>query len=181
MNKPILAVIDIQKEYVTKGRPFYINGIESSLGNAKKVLEYARAQDWQVVHVQHLQAGDLFSTYSDYSDFVDGFEPLSSELVFQKSDYSSYSSDLFLSFVRMNSSSEIYVIGYGSTMCCLSTIIDGYHRGFKHVFVHDASQAKASSQHSEVALHEHATDILGRYCKVVSTAELLKPRDNHPQ
>lgn len=44
--KNILVLIDIQKEYVTPGRPFYLSGIEPSLENSRQLLEFARKNDW---------------------------------------------------------------------------------------------------------------------------------------
>lgn len=168
-SKPILVVIDIQKEYVTEGRPYFINGIEPSLDRARATLAAARAVGWEVVHVRHLQEGDIFGSASAYSGFVVGFEPIDGEADFVKGDYSCYSSAEFARMMKDNIGRSIYVIGYGSTKCCLATIIDGYHRGQKFYFVFDASNAKRSDRFDERSLHEHATDILRSYCTVVGS------------
>jgi nicotinamidase-related amidase len=69
---------------------------------------------------------------------------------------------------------EIVLIGYGSTMCCLSTLIEGHHRGQKQTFVADASNARASSRFDEESMHAHAVDIISTYARVVSTAQVLE-------
>lgn len=52
--KKILCVVDIQKEYNSPNRQFYIPSIEDSLQNASRVLDHARANGWEILHMQHL-------------------------------------------------------------------------------------------------------------------------------
>ena len=167
--RPILVVIDIQKEYVTPGRPYFIHGIAPSLDRAKAVLQAARADGWRVVHVRHLQTGDLFGRASPYAAYVPGFEPLKGEIEIVKADYSCYCSAAFARLMKANIDRPIYVVGYGSTKCCLATIVEGYHRGQKLYFVSDASNAKRSDLFDEDSLHAHATDILRSYCTVIAS------------
>ncbi len=173
MKNKTLVVIDIQKEYTTEGRPFRIESIGPSLSNAKIVLEKARAENWQIIHVQHLQEGDLFNHKSELSNFVAGFEPQGRELKVIKNNYSSYSAETFAEAMKTcaDAKHEVVVIGYGSTMCCISTIIDGYHRGNKMVFVQDASNSKSGGGLSEANLHTSATHIISNFARVTSTSE----------
>ena len=67
---------------------------------------------------------------------------------------------------------EIFVIGYGSTMCCMATIIDGYHRGFRFTFVQDASHSKRSAQFNEVVRHMHAVDQLSIFANITNTSDI---------
>jgi ureidoacrylate peracid hydrolase len=174
MNKKVLVVIDIQKEYTTPGRRFYLEHAGPSLRKAKEVLESARGRKWPVIHVKHLQAGDIFNRESAFSDYVEEFRPLSGEHEIVKSNFSCYSSPEFAELAARYKESELVVIGYGSTMCCLSTIVDGYHRGQSLVFVRDASSAKRTASLDEPATHRAATEILSIYSKVVDSEELLK-------
>ncbi len=173
MKQPVLIVIDIQKEYTTSGRPFYLEMAGPSLSNAKRVLEFARKSDWPIIHVKHLQLGSIFNPESPLSDFVDGFEPLAHEMSVIKGNYSSFSSPEFVELMDQFKDRESMVIGYGSTMCCLSTIIDGYHRGFKMAFVLDASCAKRGPTFDEQSTHAHAEEIISIYAKIASTQELI--------
>lgn len=170
----LLVVIDIQKEYQAAGRAYHIAGVEGSLANAGRVLEHARKNGWPVVHVKHLQDGDLFGKKSPFSDYIAGFEPRPGESEYVKGDYSCYSSAEFAERLKRHLADEVVVIGYGSTKCCLATIVDGYHRGQKFLFVADASDAKRSEAFDERSLHAHAADILASYAKTTDTAALLK-------
>lgn len=171
--KNILCVIDIQREYNTPGRPYYISGIGESLQNASLVLDHARINGWEVLHVQHFNEGNVFSKEESFSDFIDGFEPKSGEKICIKDDFSSFSSSEFCRALENRTDAEIYVIGYGSTMCCLSTIVDGYHRGYNFTFISDASNAKPTQNLDSKTLHKSATEILQTFSKIKFTKDLL--------
>lgn len=164
-----LIVIDVQREYITPDRPFRIQSIGPSLEKAYAMLCFARSQGWPIVHVQHLQDGDLFNRSADTSDFIDGFVPARGETVAIKGNFSSFSSPVFTKFAAEHADHEFVVIGYGTTMCCLSTIVDGYHRGYRFALVEDACAARAARGHSEASMHEHATAILGPFSRLTST------------
>ena len=115
---PTLIVIDIQKEYITPGRPFYLKGIEASLVNAKKVLELARCKKWDVVHVQHFRDvvdAPIFNRNAlEFSGFVSGFEPKPGEQYFEKNIFSCYANPEFSAFVEARKAEPIYLIGYAA-------------------------------------------------------------------
>jgi ureidoacrylate peracid hydrolase len=72
-------------------------------------------------------------------------------------------------------SSEVLLIGYGSTMCCLSTIISGSVLGVRHTFVHDASWAKALAvDMPEADAHRHAVAIAGIHGALATTGNVLE-------
>jgi ureidoacrylate peracid hydrolase len=166
-----LVVIDIQREYIAPGRKFQIHGIGPSLKNAYAMLRFARTQDWPIVHVQHLQDGEIFNRNSDTSDFIDSFVPEANEVLAVKNNYSSFSSPAFVKFAADHPDHEFIVIGYGTTMCCLSTIVDGYHRGYRFALVEDACAALAVGDHSEASMHDHAVAILGPFSRRTRTEE----------
>ncbi|SFT01407.1 cysteine hydrolase [Marininema halotolerans] len=167
-----LVLIDIQREYVTEGRPFHIRSIGPSLENAKKLLENARTEGWAIAHVRHLQEGKIFNDNSEFSDFVSGFEPRIGEREIVKNQFSCFSSPEFSQMMERLQEYRIHVIGYGSTMCCLSTIVEGYHRGFQMVFVHDASNAKKMDRFGEESHHAHVTEILSTFAEVLPTKRI---------
>jgi ureidoacrylate peracid hydrolase len=171
--KKALVVIDVQREYNTPGRLFCLKGIEKSLAKIQEVLKGARSAGIPIIHVRHLQDGNIFSRQDSHSEFIEGFEPLPGETYVEKSDYSSFSSPAFCNHLEKIRDHEILVVGYGSTMCCLSTIIDGYHRGYKFVFVHDASLAKATAQQDELSLHVVMTEVMAIYAQVKTSHEVF--------
>ena len=180
MPKNLLILIDIQNEYVTTGREFYLNGIEKSLNNCRLILNFARKNNWKIAHIQHLNGIDAanFRPNTKYSDFAPGFEPQPQEMHFVKHDYSCYSSPDFANCLEQFTQSEnaIYVIGYNSIMCCLSTLEEARRK--KHIlnFVTDASYAKALHGFSEFTTHELMLDLYKtkKLGNLITTDDVLK-------
>jgi len=170
--KKILLLVDIQKEYSTKGRPFYINGIEKSLINAKNILDYARENDWEIIHVEHIQDGENFSLKSEYSQFIEGFEPRRGEVVYIKSKSSCYSNKYFTQYFEKLKEREVVVVGCTATNCIISTIIEGHQMGNRFVFVKDLINSRLETEKNEVEMYE-AMNLLSNYSRVVSAEELM--------
>lgn len=172
-QSPLLIVIDVQREYTTPGRPFYLNGIEESLENCRRVLAHARTMSWPIAHIRHVQDGQLFNGSMPFSRFVEGFEPLPAEMVFTKHNFSCYSNDEFSRLMRSTNGERIYVIGYNSLMCCLSTIVAAFHEGHRMTFVADSSLARSTKSGNEAEAHRYATDIISIYADLATTDEVL--------
>jgi nicotinamidase-related amidase len=173
MIKKLILVIDIQNEYISEGRPFHIKEIADSLNTAKQLIQSARDKNIPLWHIAHKQEGKVFSKESELSGFIAGFEPQKEELVFIKDLYSCFSSKEFAEKVTTVQPEEIIIIGYGSSMCCLCTIIDGIHRGFNFTLVSDATASKACEDRSEKEMHQSAINILTQYAKIASAAEVI--------
>jgi ureidoacrylate peracid hydrolase len=170
----ILLVIDIQQEYITAGRPYHIEGIEPSLTNAKALIEAARAAEVPVWHVHHQQDEGMFARDGAHTAPIEGFEPQAGEPVFIKDLYSSFSSPALVEALEETKPEDITVIGYGTPMCCLSTVVDGIHRGYSFTLVEDATAAKAGEQAGEDELHRSAVNVVRQYARVTGTEDVLQ-------
>lgn len=169
----ILLVIDIQEEYSTQGRPFYINGIEKSLKNAKLTLEHARKNNWKIIHVKHIQEGKIFNKNDSFSNFIKDFLPLENERVFIKDNFSCFSNTNFTNYLEQYKNNPIYIIGYNSRMCVLSTIIEGYHLGYNLILVKDASNALADAERNEEEIHLTMVSVLSTFSDILSTSDII--------
>lgn len=176
MTQTVLVLIDIQREYTTPDRPFYLKGVEPSLAHCRAILGAARSSNCKIIHVKHLKAGSaIFSPGSVFSDFVEGFEARSDERVMIKSLYSCYSNSDFATLMEAHQNDSVYIIGYNTIMCCLSTLIEGYHRGHRLTLVEDAAYAKSTEEYDENEMHAHAISLIkcARYGAVITTEALL--------
>jgi ureidoacrylate peracid hydrolase len=174
MTKSTLVLIDVQNEYFTPGRPFYLQGGAPSLANIGKLLSHARDNGWHVIHVQHLQDGSVFSKDGEYGRFVDGFAPTEGEAHIVKSKLSSYTNAAYGPLIDLAAGRAVLVAGYGSTMCCLATIVSGALSGHRYTFVQDASWARApSAAFTEAEVHRHATATLGIHAVLSTTDAVL--------
>lgn len=168
-------MIDVQREYVTPGRPFFLNGVEASLKACARLLAHARSASWEVAHVRHEQPKEPFMIGSEYSDFAPGFEPTDNEQVFVKDKLSCFSNADFARLTARASEHKrrLVLAGYGGTMCCLSTAVEAMHRGVRPVWVQDASLSRASRIADEATVHKHLTEVMRIYADVLSTFELV--------
>lgn len=171
-----LILIDVQKEYTSPTGPLRIASIGPSLENLQAVLQHARKEEWPVIHVKHIQqTSERFHPQSGLTDIIEGFEPRSKEGLQLKSRLSAYSSNGFREDLdATDPEQQFVVVGYGSSMCCLATIVDGFNRGHKFKFVHDASASRSSEGMSEEEMHGHACAVMKTFAKVLSTAQLLE-------
>lgn len=171
--KRIILAIDIQNEYVTAGRDFNIMGINPSLENARSIIDAARKSGVPVWHMRHEQEKNVFVKATNLSDFIDGFRPENDELHFTKDLYSCFSSLEFTERMAEEKPDEVIVIGYGSSMCCTCTIIDGIHRGYNFTLVEDATASRGFQHATEEEMHRSAVNVLAQYAKIVKTHELV--------
>jgi len=170
---PLLLLIDIQREYIAKGRPFCLNGIEPALENCRSLLAHGRENQWPIVHVRYLQDSHLFNEDLPYSRFIEGFEPLAHEMVFTKHMFSCFSDLEFTAFMGTTTHHPVYVMGFNAQMCCLSTVVDALHRGMRLNFISDASLARATALGDEQQSHAWVMEILSIYADIVDTESVL--------
>lgn len=171
---PVLVLVDVQKEYVAKGRPFCLETIGESLKNLERLLDFARRNGWTIIHVRHQQNSEYFAYGSPYSEFIDGFEPKGDEICLEKSNFSCFSNREFQAMADKKRHDEIIIAGYGTTMCCLSTMIDAHHRGHEFTFVSDATCARRTPRFDEQDMREHIVDIIGAFGNLTTTDEILE-------
>jgi nicotinamidase-related amidase len=138
-----------------------LEGIEPSLENCRQLLQHARlnTRDWEVIHIQHSNGkiADCFNPNTEYFQFADDFTPTPTEHHYVKMDYSCYSSPEFsahLDEIMHTQKQKIYMAGYNSVMCCLSTLEEARRRKHEMIFVGDASLAKAIAPYTEAQMHE---------------------------
>ncbi len=170
---PVLVLVDVQKEYVAKGRAFFLETIGKSLDNIKRLLAHARKEGWKIVHMRHQQNAEYFTYGSPFSDYIDGYEPHEGEESYTKPNFSCFSNREFQALMDKYRHEDIILAGYGATMCCLSTMVDAHHRGIELAFVGDASCARRTPRFGEQDMLEHILDIMGAFGTVVTTSQVL--------
>ncbi len=180
-DKPVLILVDIQNEYLKEDGQFFLHGIGPSLENCKKMLIFAREQAWNIVHVQHSNGdhAEHFNPKTIHFNFMKGFVPkVESENHFIKNDYSCYSSEDFATYMGKIAANDkkpaIYLIGYNSLICCLSTLEEARRKKDMIHFIAEASLAKALPDKSEIETHEIMVQIYNakNLTKIMTTAEV---------
>ena len=69
--------------------------------------------------------------------------------------------------------SSIFIIGYNTPLCVLSTIIEGYHRDYEMTLLKDASSAKSDGITPAKERHDMLTSVLSSFGEVETVDEVL--------
>src|SRR5207302_6460128 len=124
---PILVLVDLQQEYVAAPRITALPGAHAALRKCRDALAAARAGGIPIAFTRLQGASGFFNRSSTLFDWVDGFEPLRSEMVFDRDMPSCYSSEGFAAFMK-DVRAPVVFAGFSGESACLATLVDGFHR-----------------------------------------------------
>lgn len=175
--KKIILAIDIQNEYIKQDSPFNIKSIKRSLDNIHQIFNHARDKGIMVCHMQHVQENKYFIKDENSSLFIENFEPIDGELSFQKDMYSCFSSKAFTQYLAEINPDEIIIVGYGTSMCCTCTIIEGIHKGYKFTLVEDGTASRSFPHATEEEMHNSACNVLKQFAQLKNTSQIITEFD----
>lgn len=173
-NAPLIAMVDLQVEYVSTGRAYAINDIDSCLANCRALLDRARRMGLPIAHFRQLRPSPYFNCASKFSDWIEDFRPKTTEMVFERALPSCYSNAGFCSFLERLSAPTIILAGLTGEEACLCTAVDALHRNHKLIFVQDASASHAIGKTGEADSHEFVSNLMSVYGTVISTGDLTR-------
>jgi nicotinamidase-related amidase len=142
LTDSVLIIIDAQREYVDGKLP--LKGIETSLREAKAVLDQARKAGTPVIHVVHKSKSGsaLFNPEGPFVEIVDILKPVANESIVIKALPNSFTGtnldELLLKLNRKN----LIVIGYMTHMCVSSTVRAALDKGYRTTIVAKATATR---------------------------------------
>jgi nicotinamidase-related amidase len=169
---PTVVMVDIQQEYIAAPRLLAIPDIEPALANCRMVLEHSRKIGLPIAFVRLLDDSAFFNRATPFVQWIEGFEPHRSEMIFERSSPSCYSSELFASLMDQNRGG-IVLAGFAGESACLSTLVDAYHRGHKVTYLADASASHALDDIAACDVHRSISKVCGLYGDVHETSEWI--------
>jgi nicotinamidase-related amidase len=169
---PILVLVDMQQEYLAEPRLLAISGIDRALDNCRRVLDHARRVGLPVAFVRMVSESAFFNAATPFVRWIEGFEPCRSEMVFERSSPSCYSSEPFAAMVS-RSRGGIALAGFAGESACLSTLIDAFHRDHKVTYLCDASASHALDDMPARETHRAVSKISGIYGEVHETNDWI--------
>ena len=92
---PTLVLLDLQQEYVASPRLFSIPEAEHALENCRLALAHSRRMGFPVAFLRMVGRSPFFNPVLSYSNWIPGFEPLTSEMVFERGKPSCYANREF--------------------------------------------------------------------------------------
>ncbi len=165
--------LEIQKLRRQPARSQTFRDAEPALENCRRLLAHARAESWPVAHVRHLQDSHIFNANMEWSRFVEGFEPMAHEMVFTKENLSCYSTIEFSRMMESAVHNQVFLMGFEAQTCCLSTLVDAFHRGHSLSYVGDASLARRTDLGDEHESFRWVREVISIYAPVLTTDEVL--------
>jgi len=170
---PLVALVDLQVEYAAPGRAYSLADIEPCLENCRAVLSESRRLGLPIAHFRRTLANTYFNPVSPFSAWISDFRPRTNEMMFERHLPSCYSNREFSAFMDVVETPTLVLLGLTGEGSCLSTAVDGFHRGHSMIFVCDASASRPLSGLTATESHAAVVKIMSFYVDVVSTTRAL--------
>jgi nicotinamidase-related amidase len=164
--------VDMQQEYLAKPRLLAISEISRALDNCRAVLDHSRQIGLPIAFVRTFNESAFFNRATPFVRWIEGFEPYCSEMVFERSSPSCYSSEPFAALLNQSRGGMV-LAGFAGESACLSTLIDAFHRNHKVTYLCDASASHALDEVSAEEIHGAVSKISGLYGEVYETTEWI--------
>lgn len=175
---PIVVFVDLQQEYLAAPRALAFPDVSEQLTNCREILTHARTLGLPIAFTRWLGKSSFFNVATPFSQWIEGFEPHKSEMVFERSQPSCYSSQHFADVVS-NGGGNLVIAGFAGEAACLSTAVDAFHRGHNLVFVADASASHALDDIPAREVHGVVTRLVKIYGSVTTTRSWIE-HVSHP-
>lgn len=166
---PTLVLLDLQREYTTTPRLHAIPKAEAALENCRMVLAHSRKMGFPVAFLRMV---GRFNPTLSCSHWIPGFEPMTSEMVFERSMPSCYASREF-GHVMTESGGHFVLAGFSGEAGCLATAVEAFHRGHSVTWLSDASASLGLNQIPAASVHETVGELIGLYGEVTTTREWI--------
>lgn len=170
---PLIAMLDLQTEYLAEGRSLYIAGVSGCLERCAKLLSIARHLRLPVAHFRRIGPGHYFNRSTSYAAWIDEFRPRAHEHVFERQLPSCYDNPSFRRLMESMENASVIYCGLSGEHACLSTAIDSYHRGHSCLFVRDATATVSFGDLDESQAHGVVFDLISLYSEVTTLEALL--------
>jgi len=167
---PTLVLLDMQQEYIAPPRLFCIPKVEAevALKNCRTLLAHARRQGLPVAFQRMVGRSPFFNPTLSYCNWIPGFEPMTSEMVFERSKPSCYANSEFAN--AMSAGGGHFVLaGFSGEAGCLATATEAFHRGHRVTFLSDASASLGLNGIEAAAVHKTVVQLIGLYADVTTT------------
>jgi nicotinamidase-related amidase len=144
--------------------------LSRSLDNCMSAIRHARNLGLPIAFTRQGEQQGLIER-SAQSAWISGFGPKRSDMVFERSQPSCYSNQLFEDVVSQVGS--FVIAGLVADETCLATAIDASHRGHRVTFLSDASASRGRIAANAGAVHAVATSAIELFADIVTTRHWL--------
>jgi len=165
---PTLVLLDMQQEYIASPRLYSIPGVEAALENCRLALMHAREIGLPIAFLRMVGQSPFFNPVLSYSNWIPGFEPMTSEMVFERSKPSCYANREF-AHAMTEGGGHFVLAGFSGETGCLATAVEAFHRGHRVTYLADASASHGLNRITAPAVHNTVAELIGLYGEVTTT------------
>lgn len=140
MSKHAVVVIDLQNEYLPRGK-LPLSGIEAAVANAARIIAHARDQGVPVIHVQHQSLSaeaPIFVPGSDGVEIQAAVVPRAGEPVVVKHYPNAFRETNLRQLLDERGIESLVVVGAMSHMCIDAGVRAAADLGYAVTVIHDA-------------------------------------------
>lgn len=175
-TRPWLICLNLNREYVTVGRPLHVPEGGAAASIARSLLYHAREARWTVAHVQTRRR--RLANSDSFARPIEGLEPLPSEALFiirQRSALAHLDLRARLSAERPPA---IYLVGFAFAHEGLATLFDAADIGLPLRVVEDAVASPAIGDRSGAEIDRAALAIAASLSAVAASTQVLSAGPN---
>lgn len=184
MENTALLIIDIQNDYFPKGK-HALYGSEEAGKNANQILQYARKNGIEVIHIQHIavnEGADFFLPDTYGAEINEVVKPIEGEMIVVKNYPNSFRETVLLMHLQKKGIKNLMICGMMTDVCVDATVRAAMDFGFKTTVIGDACATENRELYGNTvnAKDIHSSYLAGLtalgnlYASVVTTDEFLK-------
>lgn len=138
MSKTALLVIDVQDSFLQRD---YWTDTEFKPYAEKqtRLINHARANDWQVIYVLHNESEGVFSPESGFVRLMSFLEPKANEPTFNKHVHNALLESGLHEWLQAQGINKLVISGIRTEQCCETTTRVGSDMGYDVDYVLDAT------------------------------------------
>jgi nicotinamidase-related amidase len=167
---PTLVLLDLQQDWLSGARRLDFKQSAGALRNCREALAHARHMGFPVAFVRRSKRP---SAAAAMARWIERFEPLGSDMVFERDKPSCFASPLFAD-VMATSGGPIVLAGFSGEAACLASALDAFHRGHEFTFLSDASASRTVGGTAADQVHALLTQVIRLYGAVTDTARWVR-------
>jgi nicotinamidase-related amidase len=174
VDQPLICFLDLQVEYVAEGRALALDACTPWMENCRQLLALARTERMSIAHFRQLRRGTVLNPATGFASWIEEFRPRPSEMIFERALPSCYAAERFASVLDHIDHPIVILAGLTGHGACLATVLDGFHRRHRFIYVSDASSTPGLGTLDAAASHACVTEIIGCYAEVSTTEKIIR-------
>lgn len=172
---PWLLCLDLQREFVTSGRPLHAPAVRRRVETCRGLMDHARACGWPVVHVHRRRESGLFGAASEFSRAAEGLEPLASEALYFRAELSAFAAPGLRMRVPPTPGTRIYLAALSLDNGCLATIMHAADLGLKVTVVEDVLGAAPLGPYGPGVVSGVAKRLIAPFARFEDAQSMRRP------